>query len=416
MRVVYSFGVCLYACLIRLASLWNEKAKHWINGRKNILSRIENDLKENDAEIVWIHSASLGEFEQGRPLIESLKEKHPELKIFLTFFSPSGYEIRKDYPLADYIYYLPEDSVSNARQFLKLVKPKMAVFIKYEYWYNYMSELNKAEIPQIFISGIFRPKQPFFRFYGGWFLKHLKYVEYFFVQNEDSVQLLKKFGIDKVSKSGDTRFDRVAEITNKVESNTIIEDFKNGEDLFLGGSTWPPDEQIIKGLHLQNPNLKILIAPHLIDENHILQIEALFPNSIRYSKANESDLKEIPVLIIDNMGMLSSLYQYASYAMIGGGFGVGIHNTLEAATFGMPIFIGPNYQKFQEAKDLIQLGVIAVIKDAEELDKAVSILQKDAAKWNSIAVESKKYVKANTGATQMILDFMENQIKWSIIS
>ncbi|NPD46157.1 MULTISPECIES: 3-deoxy-D-manno-octulosonic acid transferase [unclassified Lentimicrobium] len=410
MRVIYSFGVFFYGLLIRLASLWNAKAKLWLIGRKDVLSRIENDLKNNDSNIVWIHSASLGEFEQGRPLIESLKQKYPELKIFLTFFSPSGYEIRKDYPLADYIYYLPEDTVSNARQFVKLVTPQIAVFIKYEYWYNYMNELNNAEIPQIFISGIFRPKQPFFKFYGGWFLNHLKNVEHFFVQNEDSVQLLKKSGIDSVSKSGDTRFDRVAEITAKVEANAIVEEFKNDRKLFLGGSTWSPDEQIIKGLHVQQPGLKIIIAPHLIDENHIQQIEELFPNSIRYSKAKDASLKEIPVLIIDNMGMLSSLYQYANFAMIGGGFGVGIHNTLEAATFGMPIFIGPNYQKFQEAKDLLRLGVVNVVHDAAELNQAVSVLLDDVEKWNTIALQSKQYVESNIGATQMILEFIENQL------
>ena len=275
-----------------------------------------------------------------------------------------------------------------------------------------MSELKKAEIPQIFISGIFRPKQPFFKIYGGWFLKHLKNVEHFFVQNEDSVKLLKKVGIDRVSKSGDTRFDRVAEITAKVGANAIVEEFKNSQKLLLGGSTWLPDEQIIKGLHHQQTSLKIIIAPHLIDENHIRQIEELFPNSIRYSKAEEVSLKEYPVLIIDNMGMLSSLYQYANFAMIGGGFGVGIHNTLEAATFGMPIFIGPNYQKFQEAKDLLKLGVINLVNDAAELDKSISFLLNDVEKWNAISVQSKQYVKSNTGATKMILEFIEKQLKF----
>lgn len=410
MRVIYSFGIYFYTLILRFAALWNDKARLWIQGRKDIFRKISEDLKENDSDVIWIHSASLGEFEQGRPLIESLKEKHPQIKIFLTFFSPSGYEVRKDYPLADFIYYLPEDSISNARQFLKLVQPKMAIFIKYEYWYNYMSELSKAGIPQIFISGIFRPQQPFFKFYGGWFLKHLKNVEHFFVQNNDSVQLLKEVGIDRVSKSGDTRFDRVAEITSKIKGNAIVEEFKNGQKLFLGGSTWSPDEQIIKGLHQQHADFKIIIAPHLIDENHILQIEELFPNSLRYSKSKGAQLKECPVLIIDNMGMLSSLYQYADFAMIGGGFGVGIHNTLEAATFGMPIFIGPNYQKFQEAKDLLELGVITVVNDYQELNSCISLLQNDLGKWNTIALQSKQYVKSHTGATQMILDYIDSYV------
>ncbi len=410
MRVLYTFGIFLYGLLIRFAALWNEKAKFWVNGRKGVILRIAEDLKGNESNIIWIHSASLGEFEQGRPLIESLKQEHPELKIFLTFFSPSGYEVRNDYPLADYIYYLPEDSVSNAHQLIKLIKPKMAIFIKYEYWYNYMNELSNTQTPLIFISGIFRSNQLFFKPFGGWFLKHLRQVNHFFVQNEESVLLLKKVGIDKVSKSGDTRFDRVASITAKVESNSIVETFKNNQNLFLGGSTWMPDEQILKEFHSQYPELKLIIAPHLIDENHIQQIQDLFEGSIRYSKAQTAKLKDASVLIIDNMGMLSSLYQYANFAMIGGGFGVGIHNTLEAATFGMPIFIGPNYHKFQEAKDLKNLGVVKVVKNSMDLSSAITPLLNDDSVYNSISRSSKEYVKSNTGATQTILKFVENQI------
>lgn len=407
MRVLYSFGILLYGLVIRLASLWNEKAKLWVNGRKNILSKISKDFMAIEARVIWIHSASLGEFEQARPLIEALKQKNPELKIVLTFFSPSGYEIRKNYPLADFVYYLPEDSTSNARQLISLIKPKIAVFIKYEYWYNYMNELNNSSIPLIFISGIFRANQPFFRFYGGWFLNHLKHASHFFVQNRESVELLNKVGITNVSKSGDTRFDRVVDIATQVSANNILEKFKNNQTLFLAGSSWLPDETLVKGLHETQLDLKIVLAPHQIDENHLLKIEKLFTQSIRYSAASGEEIQDFRVLIIDNMGMLSSLYQYADIAMIGGGFGVGIHNTLEAATFGMPIIIGPNYQKFQEAKDLLDLKVISVIENSDDLIAQVSHLINNPQQIEDLSAISKEYVNTHTGATQMILEFID---------
>lgn len=411
MRAFYTLGIVLYGYLVRLAALWNKKAALWVQGRRNIIQRINKDLKDIKGHSIWIHSASLGEFEQGRPLIERLKESHPQLKIILTFFSPSGYEIRKDYPLADYVYYLPEDTPANARQLIAAIQPKLAVFIKYEYWYNYMNELNQAKIPLIFISGIFRSSQPFFQFYGGWFLKHLKNADHFFVQNELSVKLLKEVGISQVSLTGDTRFDRVAEIASKVKPNDIVKSFKSDSKLLLGGSTWPEDEKLLHTLALSQAHLKIIIAPHLIDENHILQIESIFQGALRYSQLKDEKLEQVQVLIIDNMGMLSSLYQYADMAFIGGGFGVGIHNTLEAATFGMPIFIGPNYQKFQEAKDLLNIGVIQVVDNADHLEESVKKLLEEDSDLEYISQRSKCYVQDNTGATDAILDFISPILK-----
>jgi len=412
LRALYTIGIYLYGLIARfIAYVWKDrKAKQWVKGRINVFQELEKDLSVGHSKIIWFHSASLGEFEQGRPLIEKLKTENPEYKILVTFFSPSGYEIRKNYPLADYVYYLPEDIPSNVCRFLELVKPKAAVFIKYEYWYNYMNQLRLKNIPLIFISSIFRPSQSFFQFYGGWFLSHLDKVNHFFVQNDISKALLEEVGINQVSISGDTRFDRVAQIAEKVEENKIVKDFKNGQKLFLGGSTWPEDEKLISFLSSTYKNLKIIIAPHLIDENHIQQIEEMFPESLRYSQANDKDLSYYKILIIDNMGLLSSLYQYADFAMIGGGFGAGIHNTLEAATFGMPIFIGPNYEKFQEAKDLIQLGVINVVSSEEDLLKEVSKFLENEEKRLQSSHISRDYVSGNTGATQMIYDYLLTQI------
>lgn len=411
MRAFYTIGIVLYGIIVSLAAPWNKKAALWVQGRKRIIQNIQADLKDMPGQSIWIHSASLGEFEQGRPLIEKLKEAHPELKIIITFFSPSGYEIRKDYPLADYVYYLPEDTPSNAHQLIAAIQPKLAVFIKYEYWYNYMNALHSAQIPLIFVSGIFRPSQPFFQFYGGWFLKHLKYADHFFVQNEMSLQLLKEAGISQVSLSGDTRFDRVAEIASKVKANDIVKNFKSDSRLLLAGSTWPEDEKLLQSLAIAQTQLKIIIAPHLIDENHILQIEALFQGALRYSQVEDQNLERVQVLIIDNMGMLSSLYQYADMAFIGGGFGAGIHNTLEAATFGMPIFIGPNYQKFQEAKDLREQGVIQVIEKENQLHRAVENLLIEDSDLDAISQKAKCYVQSNTGATDVILGFIYTILK-----
>ena len=403
MRVLYNILIHAYSFIIKIASFFNKKAKLWTDGRKNIIPIIKKDFASISAKTIWIHSASLGEFEQGRPLIEALKSQYPHIKIVLTFFSPSGYEIRKDYPLADFVYYLPSDSPKNVKAFISTIKPSIAVFIKYEFWYNYMHELDMQKIPFIYISAIFRPKQLFFKPCGTWFLNHLKKVNHFFVQNKESYQLLKAKKIHQVSISGDTRFDRVTSILKQAQKNEIIKAFKGTSTLFLAGSSWPKDEEIIKQLSLHYPDLKIIIAPHLIDDHHIHQIKALFPNAITYSQTNKEEASKASVLIINNMGMLSSLYQYADYALIGGGFGAGIHNTLEAATYGMPIFIGPNYHKFQEAKDLINQNVISVFNHAEELRKEFEMVSNNKEHYSNIVKTSKEYVQRNSGATDLIM-------------
>jgi 3-deoxy-D-manno-octulosonic-acid transferase len=405
-RIVYTIGIYLYSFIAKLLGLFNDKAKLWTQGRKNLLQKIKSEVSNYQGKTIWIHSASLGEFEQGRPLIEAIKEKNPETRIIITFFSPSGYEIRKDYPLADHVFYLPVDTPQNAQEFLSIINPDISIFIKYEFWYNYLNELQRRSIPYIFISAIFRPNQLFFKPYGTWFLKHLMNAQHFFVQNEISKQLLNEAGIQQVSISGDTRFDRVIGISKQAKENPLVNLFKDDKPLLLGGSTWPKDEKYLQELLEQFPELKIIIAPHLIDQAHIDDIISMFKNSVRYSEAEERSISKYQVLVIDNMGLLSSLYQYADYALIGGGFGVGIHNTLEAATFGMPIFIGPNYEKFQEAKDLIEEEVVFVFHDGNELKSNFSKFwnqEKERVKVKQAAID---YVQSKSGATEMILEFV----------
>jgi len=408
MRLLYTFFIYLYGLAVLVASLFNSKAKQWIKGRKNIFERLQKELIINDKPLIWIHAASLGEFEQGRPLIEAIKKKHPKYSILLTFFSPSGYKVRKNYELADFVFYLPLDTPRNAKRFLEIAPIQLAVFIKYEYWYNYLNVIQKKEIPLVFVSCIFRPKQVFFKFYGSWFLKHLKKVNWFFVQTTDSLNLLEKAEITSGSYSGDTRFDRVASIAEQSKPNELVSQFKGDSKLFLAGSSWPEDEALIYPLLNKFPDLKIIFAPHQIDTKHIREIEKKTNGrSILYSAANAENILKKQILIIDNFGLLSSLYRYADYTLIGGGFGVGIHNTLEAATFGMPIYIGPNYEKFQEAKELIELGAIEVVRDAETLEKSLLHFQAFPDKRLAKGQIARKYVQSKTGATQHILQFLE---------
>jgi len=410
MRFFYTLFIFFYGWSIKLASLFNTKAKQWTSGRKDIFTQINTALKENNKPLVWVHAASLGEFEQGRPLIEALKEKHPEYGILLTFFSPSGYEVRKEYELADFVFYLPLDTPKNAKRFLDIVPVRLAIFIKYEYWYNYLKAIRRKEIPIVFVSAIFREKQPFFKFYGSWFLKHLKQVDWFFVQNQNSLDLLKKAGITKASLAGDTRFDRVADIAKMAKENTIIEQFKGDSKLLLAGSSWPEDEALIYPILQKIPELKIVFAPHQIDEKHIQSIEKnCGEKALRYSQVTEENINKKQVLIIDNYGLLSSLYRYADFTFIGGGFGAGIHNTLEAATFGMPIFIGPKYEKFQEAKDLVSLHAIEVIEDTKQLEQSLVDLLSNPDQRIEKEEKTRDYVKSKTGVTARIIEHLENK-------
>ena len=404
MALLYNLGIRIYFLAISLASFFNPKAKLWINGRKKIFLKLKENFSENE-KTVWFHAASLGEFEQGRSIIENFKKEHLDFKILLTFFSPSGYEIRKNYQGADSIFYLPLDTKKNAKQFISIVNPKLVYFIKYEFWFNYINELYNKQIPIFIVSANFRNDQHFFKWYGSWFRKQLQKITYFFVQNEYSLFLLNGIDVKNVIVSGDTRFDRVYEITKEEKAVPIIEEFCNNAKVLIAGSTWPEDEEIIlKNFNTQAENYKLIIAPH---EVHPERIEALINSNsekmIRYSEINENNALENRILIIDSIGILSHIYKYGSIAIIGGGFGKGIHNILEAATFGLPIIFGPTYQKFQEAKDLIELKGAVSISNYEEYSCALSnfLIPENMKTAGTI---SRNYVANKVGATKMILE------------
>lgn len=404
MLLLYSTAIRFYYFIIFFASFFNKKASLWLNGRKDCAFI---RLKES----IWFHFASLGEFEQGRPVLEALRLKYPDDKLVITFFSPSGYEVRKNTPLADAVYYLPLDTAKNAREFLDAINPKIAVFTKYEYWYHFFNETHKRRIPLYVISGIFRPNQIFFKWHGGLHRKILSFVSHFFVQDEQSKQLLQNIGITNADVSGDTRFDRVWENAKHPKAIPIIEEFKNNQKLFIAGSTWPQDEKMVATLAIQHPDWKFIFAPHEIKEEQIGKLIELLPinTAIKYSQLTTlySPLTTHQILIIDNIGMLSSLYQYGDIAYIGGGFGVGIHNTLEAAAFGLPVIFGPEYSKFKEAKDLIAIKAGFSIADENELKGIADTLINETAFYNNACKQAGDYVTEHTGATRLIVDHIQ---------
>jgi len=405
MLLFYNAVVRLYFVAVWFASFFNNKARLWINGRK-----ARAFLRFSDS--IWFHFASLGEFEQGRSVLEALREQYPGSKFVITFFSPSGYEVRKNTPLADAVYYLPLDTRANAREFLDAIQPKMAVFTKYEYWYHFFKEAKQRDIPVYVISGIFRPGQIFFKWYGVLPRKILGFVSWFFVQDERSKQLLAQNGLNNVTVSGDTRFDRVWANAQQPKAIPGLAEFKNSHRVFIAGSTWPGDEKLIAALVSAHPELKFVIAPHEISEDKLNNLLALLPaaTAIRYSQFTAhpdgytgSPHVECRVLVIDNIGMLSSLYQYGDIAYIGGGFGAGIHNTLEAAAFGLPVIFGPNYKKFIEANELIAIKAGFSIADEAQLKGITETLVTDKAFYNIAAKKAGEYVKEHTGATLTIV-------------
>ena len=401
---LYTIGIQFYALIVKIFSLFNSKAAFFINGRRNLFERISKTIDSSQKHI-WFHFASLGEFEQGRPVLESLKQTYPQKKIIITFFSPSGYEIRKDYQNADGIFYLPLDTARNARELIKAFNPEMAIFTKYEFWYHYFDVLAKNHIPVFVISSIFRPGQIYFKWYGGLNRKILSFVTHFFVQNEESKTLLKELNLTNVTVSGDTRFDRVVANAQAPKQLEIIAEFCANQKTFIAGSTWPADEKLLSELAKVNLDWKFIIAPHEIDEGHISSILALFPDAIKYSDAQKNP--DAQVLIVDNIGLLSAIYQYGDIAYIGGGFGVGIHNTLEAAAFGIPVIFGPNYQKFKEAKDLIQLGGAKSISNKEELAQAFKSLTVTKEPGQIAA----QYVDEHKGSTEKIVTYLSGILK-----
>jgi len=363
-RIIYSIAIRFFGFCICIASLFNEKAKQWMTGRKDQWEKININLAKQE-NAVWFHCSSLGEFEQGRPVIEEYKKHNPKAFIVLTFFSPSGYEIRKNYENADLILYLPLDIKKNVNKFLDLIKPKIVVFVKNEFWYNYLHQLWLRNIPLFLISANFREDNWFFKSYGRSFRKMLGFFSYIFVQNEQSLKILNRHSIENVTIAGDTRVDRVYQISKEVKENSVIEKFKNQKILIVAGSSWKQDEELlIKYINESGNNLKWIIAPHEIKKENILRIQkSITRPSVKYSTYKEKQDSNAEVLVIDNIGMLSSLYKYGDIAYIGGGFGKGIHNILEPATFGIPVIFGPNYKKFREACELRKQGGAMPVND-----------------------------------------------------
>lgn len=400
----YRIFTGLYFLSIRVSSLFNAKAKLWVKGRRGIFKKIKTQLADKGGNRIWIHCASLGEFEQARPLIEKLKEQDSSRVIIVTFFSPSGYEVRKNYELADAVFYLPADNYINAHRFFKLVKPIKIYFVKYEFWYYFLNKAFNKNIPVYLVSGVFREGQVFFKWYGGFYKKLLKRFNHLFVQNQASADLLIKHGITKVTVSGDTRFDRVSDTVAKVHPMPSIADFKGKKKLLVLGSSWEPEEEIIEQFIIEeNPDIKIIIAPHDISLKHIHQIQGRFKDAIVYSRLSLGDVKEASVMIIDNIGLLSSIYQYADFAFVGGGFGSGLHNILEPAAFNMPIIFGHKTEKFPEAQTMVEIGAGFKIENYDTFKQTMlSILNNQHIR--QIAREAcKNYVQSNVGATHKIL-------------
>jgi len=403
MKYFYNLGILIYVLLVRLLSPFNSKAGLWTSGRKNWKIQLSENVNPIDTNI-WIHCASLGEFEQGRPLIEAIKKMRPEFRILLTFFSPSGFEIRKNYPNADYVCYLPADTPGNARKFIDLANPAAVIFVKYEFWNNYTLLLNNKDIPLYLVSGIFRNDQHFFKWYGGFFRRMLLRFRHIFVQDATSADLLKGIGVENVTVAGDTRFDRVIQIASSARDIPQIEHFRAGEKLFLAGSSWHQDEEILsRYINLYPAKMKWVLAPHEIDRANIDRLEKLFTTSVvRLSEFTEKS-SQARVLIIDNIGMLSSAYRYAYIAGIGGGFGKGIHNILEAACWGVPVMFGPNHKKFREAVELITNDGARTFSSFEEFTRIISDWMSDPEQYARSAQAAAKYVRDNAGATDKIL-------------
>ena len=400
---MYNVFIYLYLLGVAVCSRFNEKVRKMWHGERETFSILREKVDPN-AKYVWFHAASLGEFEQGRPLMEQLRKDHPEYKILLTFFSPSGYEVRKNYEGADIITYLPIDTITNARRFLRLVHPVMAFFIKYEFWYNYLHILKHRNIPVYSVSSIFRPDQVFFKWYGRQYGRVLNCFTHFFVQNGISKELLAKIGLTNTTVVGDTRFDRVLQIKEAAKQLPVVEAFKQDYKVFVAGSSWPPDEEIFIKYFNEHKDWKLIIAPHVIGEDHLQQIEKLLSGRkiVRYKDSSEADVKDAEVLIINCYGLLSSIYHYGDVAYVGGGFGVGIHNLLEAAVWDVPVSFGPNNQKFQEAQALKHSGGFE-IHDYEEFARMMDRFAAEPDFLKEQGVKAGHFVKGQAGATQKVM-------------
>ena len=405
MNQIYNLIVLLASQALTIFSRFSPKLKLFVAGRKSVFSTLLDEIKSTD-KTIWFHAASLGEYEQGLPVMEAVKQRHPNHKIILTFFSPSGYEVRKNNTVADVTVYLPLDTISNAKQFVQLVHPEMVFFIKYEYWPNYLNELKKHEIKTYLISGIFRENQAFFKWYGGFYRNALKTFDYFFVQNEGSKILLNRLGFTNVKVSGDTRFDRVVAILDRDNSLDFIEQFTNNTPTIVIGSSWPKDEELlINYINTCADNVKFIIAPHNIKPDQLLQLKSgIRKKTILFSEKEPVDVSNFDVFIIDTVGILTKIYSYADIAYVGGGYGnPGVHNILEPATFGIPVVIGPNYDHFSEATALVNLGGCISIQNQTQLNEAFDLLLQNEDERLEKGHICSTFVQMNKGATQTII-------------
>jgi 3-deoxy-D-manno-octulosonic-acid transferase len=428
--LIYSFIIRLYILGIRITSLWNPKAKQWVNGRKNLFEQLKQKISAGD-KLVWFHCASAGEFEQGKPVIEQIKKQYPSHKVLVSFFSPSGFGGARNYQHADIVTYLPADTRKNAKRFVDLVNPQLVVFVKYEYWYHHLTAIAFRHIPLLMVSAIFRGDQLFFRSYGRFYKQLLFLFRQIFVQDKRSLILLQTNGINHCTVGGDTRFDRVTEIAGRFSEVPFLKEFIGDSKVIVAGSTWEQDEEILAN-YVKSSIAKLVIAPHEIKEEHVQRLQRLFPGCFRYSQLQsmfsnalpggtsiwnsineqqEEDVRERLVeaktMIIDSMGLLSKLYHYATVTYVGGGFKSGIHNTLEAVVYGKPVLFGPKYQKFKEARDLLEKGAAFSVTNAAEIKPRIDHLLNDPSELLKAGAAAKNYVEENTGATGKVVQYIQ---------
>jgi 3-deoxy-D-manno-octulosonic-acid transferase len=412
MRLLYDLSLRVYRLIILIASIRSGKARAWLEGRKNLMERVSAWMEGIHRDGIWMHCASVGEFEQGRPVLEAIRRKWPEIHITLTFFSPSGYELRKDFQGADLVTYLPLDTMKNAQEFIRLIRPKLVFFVKYEYWHHFLHELEKQQIPVILISAIFRPEQPFFRFWGGFWRRMLSTYHRIYVQDSRSLLLLKKIGLsENVRQSGDTRFDRVCTVADNTEGLPALDFLSEEEGVVVAGSTWPADERILSAFAHKHPAIRFIIAPHEITRDRLEEIERAFPCVLKWSEINADNAAAWKTLVIDNIGMLSRLYRYARVAYVGGGFHrAGIHNILEAAVYDKPVLFGPRNHKAKEASDLLKIGGAFEVTDAESLDRIMTGMLSDPEKLSSAGRTAGDYVRNHAGATSLVIQDVQEYL------
>lgn len=413
MNIIYNLLIRLYGTAVSIASVFNPKAKLFSDGRRNWESKMLKSVAKDD-RIIWVHCSSLGEFEQGRPVMEKIKTDYPNHKLAVSFFSPSGYEVQKDYKGADYIFYLPLDTPKNAKKLIKILQPEILILVKYEYWYNLLNRLQKTGIPVIVISAVIKEDSLFLRSYGGWFRKIIGGISHFFVQEEDSKKLLSSIHIEQVTVSGDTRFDRVKEILESHPKLEFIEKFKGDSKLIVVGSSWPEDEIILTDYinHKLPSDWKVIFAPHNIDEKQIQQlISKLKKKTARYTRMNENELENAEVLIVDTVGMLTKIYAYADISYVGGGFTkTGVHNTLEPAVFGVPLIFGPNYKHYFEAKDLVYSGAAMAYSDKNDFFRKMDELIQNEVMREERGRAGHRYIQDKPNATKLIMNWLNDKL------